>query len=198
MFKLLIPICCILFYSCENNNKSTESPRRLTNKDTSTKLFCMKEKDSAYFMRYQFDKKMNTSGVLIYYYQRNDEKDFKILFDAKNQSFKLIMNKKDTSLLSFERKRYYNVNSKSNEVLKFILNKDVIDGESSYFFNPDFGLLISKSNTWPNNKILVPENGSSESLQITALIYEIFSDNEFFKNIKPESKIKFTPPKLTE
>lgn len=196
MNKLIISFCCILFYSCQDN-KNNNNPQVLAvaNND-SIKSFTAVEKDSAYFISYQFSKQTNRIGAAVYVYNNDDEKGFIILSDTASKSFKLITNKRDTLILSFESDRIYTVNSKSYKVLKLIADKGVTDGEVSYFFNPEIGLLLSKSNTWRIGKILNPEKNNSDYLELTALFYKVLTDEEFYKTPTPQAEIKFTPPKI--
>lgn len=196
MIKLVIPFCCILFYSCqENESKNNLQVLSVANND-SIKSFSAIEKDSAYFISYQFSKQANQIGAVVYTYNSNDGKGFIILSDTAGKSFKLITNKRDTLILSFESDRIYTVNSKNYKVLKLISDKGVTDGEFSYFFNSEIGLLLSKSNTWRIGKILNPEKNNSDYLQLTALFYKVLTDEEFYTTSAPQAEIKFTPPKI--
>lgn len=195
MFRLIILFCCIISCSCQNKHNE-ESQAKAVPENDSLKLFSAIEKDSVYFIRYQFSKRVNSNGVTDYVYNSKNEKGFVIVCDTASQSCKLITNNKDTSILSFETNRFYTVNGKDYKVVKFISDKGVTDGEASYFISPDFGLLLSRSNTWLIGKILNPEKDNNEYLQLTALLYKILTDEELFKNTIPESKMKFTPPKV--
>lgn len=195
MFRLIIP-CCIFFYSCKENKSDDKLQKVASHPNYSVTLFSAIEKDSAYFISYQFNKQVNQGGAVAYTYNSNDARKFIILCDTISEKFKLIGNEKDTTLLYFEGDRFYTVNGSDYKVLKLISDKGVTDGEVSYFFSIDFGLLVTKSNTWRIGKILNPENTNSKYLQLTALLYKVLADEEFFKNPIPESKRKFTPPKV--
>lgn len=196
MFRLIIPFCFIFFYSCQENKSDDKLQKVTTHQNDSVKLFLAIEKDSAYFISYRFNKQVNQSGTVAYTYNSNDARKFIIVCDTASKKFKLIGNEKDTTLLSFEGDRFYTVNGADYKVLKLILDKGVTDGEVSYFFSIDFGLLLSKSNTWRIGKILNPEKSNSKYLQLTALLYKVLTEEDFLKNPIPESKIKFTPPKV--
>lgn len=195
MFRLIILLCCIVFCSCQNKGND-ETQVKAVHENDSSKLFSAIEKDSAYFVRYQFSKRINPNGVTDYVYNSNSEKGFVILCDSASRNFKLIINSKDTSVLFFETDRFYTVNGKDYKVVKLISDKGVTDGEASYFISQDFGLLLSRSNTWRIGKVLNPERDSNEYLQLTALLYKVLTDEELFKNPIPAPKIKFTPPKV--
>lgn len=109
----------------------------------------------------------------------------------------MIVNKKDTISLYYESFRFYNVNGEDYKVSKLILDKDVTDGEESYFLSDDFGLLFCKSNTWRISKVLDPEKNNSEYLKLTTILYKVLTDEEFFKGPLPKRSIKrFTRPKI--
>ncbi len=196
MFRLVILFCCIIFCSCQNKGNDGAQAKAV-NENDSLKLFSAIIKDSAYFIRYQFSKRVNANGIIDYVYNSSSEKGFAILCDTASKSFKLITNGRDTSVLSFETDRFYTVNGKDYKVVKLISDKGVTDGEVSYFISPDFGLLLNRSNTWRIGKVLSSEkDNSNENLQLTALLYKLLTDEEFFKNPIQEPKIKFTPPKV--
>ncbi|MBX3257677.1 MAG: hypothetical protein KF862_26350 [Chitinophagaceae bacterium] len=196
MIRIIIPFCCIFFYSC-GENKSDDNLRKLNTYHTDTvRLFSAIEKDSAYFINYQFKKQVNQSGVITYVYNSSDVRNFTIVCDTANKKYEMIGDKKDTTQLYFEGDRSYTVNGADYKVLKLVSDKGATDGEVSYFFNIDFGLLLNTSHTWRVGKILNPEKSNSEYLQLTVLLYKIFTEEEFFTTLIPESKIKFTPPKV--
>ncbi len=196
MFRLIVSFCCILFYSCQDKKNNDEPQVLMTQKNDSLISYSAIEKDSAYFVNYEFNKQINSVGIATYVYNSNDERGFIIVCDTANNNFKLVINKKDTAILSFESDRFYTVNGKDYKVLKLVSDKGVTDGEVSYFLNIDFGLLLSKSNTWRIGKILNPEKGNSEYLQLTALLYKVLTEEEFLKNPIPKTIMKFTPPKV--
>lgn len=197
MFRLIMPFCCIFFYSCQENKSDGKLQEIATHPNDSIKLFSAIEKDSAYFIHYQFNKQVNQSGAVAYTYKSNDARKFIIVCDTASKKFWLIGNEKDTTSLYFEGNRFYTVNGADYKVLKLVSDKGVTDGEISYFVSINFGLLLSKSNTWRIGKILNPEKSNSEYLQLTALLYKVLAEEEeFYKNPIRESKIKFTPPKV--
>ncbi len=81
MFRIIITFCCILFYSCQENKSDNKLKASTSQEKDSIKLFSVIEKDSAYFISYQFSKKENRSGSPIYEYKINDETRFIILCD---------------------------------------------------------------------------------------------------------------------
>jgi hypothetical protein len=196
MFRLIISIIFIFFYSCQGNKSGDKIQEVIIQQNDSIKLFTANEKDSAYFIRYQFNKQVYQSGAIAYTYNSDDARKFIFICDTASKKYGLIANEKDTTLLSCEGERIYTVNGADYKILKLILDKGVTDGEVSYFFSIDFGILISRSNTWRIGKILNPEKSNNEYLQMTALLYKVLTEDDFLKTPIPSSKIKFTPPKV--
>lgn len=83
--------------------------------------------------------------------------------------------------LELEKMNYYTVNGTNYKILKLIGNKDLSDGVFSLFLSPDFGLIISKSNTWRAAKVRCP--GKDNALM--ALLYRVQTDSEFFTSPVP-------------
>ena len=65
-----------------------------------------------------------------------------------------------------------------------------------HIFSTDLGLLVSKSNTWRMGQVMDPNKDDSDYVRLKALLYRVLTDEEMFKNPIPESKIKFTQPKV--
>lgn len=196
MFKLIILFCCMFLYSCKGDKSNTKPQPTTSHTNDSLKLFSAIEKDSTYFISYQFSKQITKGGVLNYIYNSDEARSFIIACDTTTKYFKLMANSSDTTLLYHEDDRFYTINGKEYKVLKLVADKGITDGEVSYFVSIDFGLLLSKSNTWRIGKVINPEKENNERLQLTVLLYRVLTDDNFFKNPEPESKIKFTPPKV--
>lgn len=196
MFRLIILLSCMFLYSCNGDKSNTKSQSIILHATDSLKIFSAIENDSTYFIKYQFNKQIAKGGVLNYSYNSNEAGSFIITCDTATKYFKLVANSSDTVLLYNEGDRFYTINGKEYKVLKLVADKGVTDGELSYFVSIDFGLLLSKSNTWRIGKVLNPEKENNERLQLTALLYRVLTEDDFFKNPEPESKIKFTPPKV--
>jgi hypothetical protein len=196
MFRLFILFCCMFLYSCKSDESNTSPKPIKSHTNDSLKLFSAIEKDSTYFVSCQFSKQITKGGVINYIYNSNEAGSFIIACDTTNKYFELMANSSDTTLLYSEGERFYTINGKEYKVLKLVADKGVIDGEVSYFVSIDFGLLLSKSNTWRIGKILNAGSENNERLQLTALLYRVLTEDDFFKNPEPESKIKFTPPKV--
>lgn len=196
MFRLIILFCCMVIYSCNGNENNSKPQPNTSHTNDSLKLFSAIEKDSTYFIGYQFSKQVTNDGVINYIYNSKEAGSFIIACDTATKYFKLIANNNDTTLLYNEGDRFYTINGKEYKVVKLVADKGVTDGEVSYFVSIDFGLLLNKSNTWRMGKILNPEKENNERLQLTALLYRVTTEEDFFKNPEPASKIKFTPPKV--
>ena len=87
---------------------------------------------------------------------------------------------------------FYTINKKDYKVLKLIGDKKVADGAFSLFVNPELGLLLNKSNTWRAAKVLCPDK---DDVLLTALLYRIQTDQDFFYDSIPDIQ-KFTTPKV--
>jgi|GEM_PF-2317111 len=197
MFRLIQALfCCMFLYSCRGDENNAKPPSITSQTNDSLKLFSVIEKDSTYFISYQFSEQITKGGITTYTYNINGAGSFIIAFDTATKYFRLIANDTDTILLYNEGRRFYTINGKVYQVLKLVANKGLTDGEVSYFVSTDFGLLLSKSNTWRIGKILNPEKGNNERLQLIALLYRVLTEDDFFKNSEPESKMKFTTPKV--
>ena len=197
MHKLLILFCCILLYSCEGKiKKEVGTPRLPGNK--SVKIFAAIEKDSAFYVTYQFEKQANGNGSVVYNYNSDNGRHFSVIADTVHKKFELIENASDTSSFYIEDEKIFTVNGVNYRVFKLVSRKVVIDGEVSYFFNTDFGVLLKKSKTWRIGQVLNSEKNDTNYLPLTALLYNIFTKEGFYQNSEPpERKIKkFTAPKV--
>jgi hypothetical protein len=175
-----------------NKSKETAVP-----KDSLIRSFSVIEKDSAYFVNYQYAKGTDPKGELAFAYKSNTTGSFVILCDTMNRTFSVV-DGKDTVLLHLLGDRIYTVNGKDYKVLKLLSNVGVTDGEVSYYVSTEFGLLFKKSNTWGIGRIWNPERSDHEFLESTALLYKVFTDEDFLSNRSnpPRSEIKFTTPKV--
>lgn len=196
MLKLIIPFFFILLFSCKENNSDSKLIKSPTQPNDFVKIFSAIEKDSSYLISYNFNKQVYQNGTISFSYICNDTQKFIIRCDTANNKFELISNLNDTISLYFESDKFYTVNGSEYKILKLILDKGVTDGEASYFISVDFGLLIIKLNTWREGKILSPEKINNNYLQLTTLLYRVFTEDDFFNKSINESKIIFTPPKV--
>jgi hypothetical protein len=71
--------------------------------------------------------------------------------------------------LELEKTNYYTINGTDYKILKLVGDKNVTDGAFSLFLSPDFGLLISKSNTWRAAKVRYPDKDNT----LMALLYRV-------------------------
>lgn len=160
------------------------------------RVFSSIEKEKAYLINYQFNKLELSGGIVVFNYYDNDSNNFVVRCDTSKKKFKGIFNKVDTVIFALEAEKIYSVNRKDFKLLKLIRNKGITDGEISYFFSTDLGLLVSKSNTWRMGQVMDPNKDDSDYVRLKALLYRVLTDEEMFKNPIPESKIKFTQPKV--
>jgi hypothetical protein len=182
-----------IFFSC-TQERSKENKQEPAPEIDSSNSFSVIEKDSAYILNYRISKQILPNGTIVFRY-RGDKEIFAFLYDTVNGVYKEIYAETDTVILDLDVEKFYSVNGKDFKLLKLIADKNVTDGAISYFFNPEIGLLISKSNTWRMGKILNPDKNRNDYLQITALLFKVLTDEEMFKPPIPNIK-KFTPPKF--
>lgn len=193
MYRLLIFLCFVIFFSCKRNEKQHDSSMQNTKV---VRVFSSIEKEKAYLINYQFNKLELSGGIVVFNYYDNDSNNFVVRCDTSKKKFKGIFNKVDTVIFALEAEKIYSVNGKDFKLLKLIRNKGITDGEISYFFSTDIGLLVSKSNTWRMGQVMDPNKDDSDYVRLKALLYRVLTDEEMFKNSIPESKIKFTQPKV--
>ncbi len=193
MYRLLIFLCFVIFFSCKRNEKQHDSSMQNTKV---VRVFSSIEKEKAYLINYQFNKLELSGGIVVFNYYDNDSNNFVVRCDTSKKKFKGIFNKVDTVIFALEAEKIYSVNGKDFKLLKLIRNKGITDGEISYFFSTDIGLLVSKSNTWRMGQVMDPNKDDSDYVRLKALLYRVLTDEEMFKNPIPESKIKFTQPKV--
>ncbi len=193
MYRLLIFLCFVIFFSCKRNEKQHDSSMQNTKV---VRVFSSIEKEKAYLINYQFNKLELSGGIVVFNYYDNDSNNFVVRCDTSKKKFKGIFNKVDTVIFALEAEKIYSVNGKDFKLLKLIRNKGITDGEISYFFSTDLGLLVSKSNTWRMGQVMDPNKDDSDYVRLKALLYRVLTDEEMFKNPIPESKIKFTQPKV--
>lgn len=181
----------ILFASCKEQNSRQELSQQ---KADSTRSFTVIEKDSAYPVNYHFNKEALPTGDVVFSYS-SDKDHFGLLCDTIKKTYRGIF-KKDTTMLVQEAEKVYTVNEQVFRVVKLVRDKGVTDGEVSYFWDTNRGLLISKSNTWRIAFIFNPEKDDKDYIALTALLYEVMTDEEIFRNPVPDSPIQFTTPKV--
>lgn len=197
MYKLLISLCVVCCFSCkEKENRKENLQNLLVQKNRVVQSFSVIEKDSAYLTSYQFNKLEQPNGIIVFNYYENDRNNFVVWCDTSKKKYKGVFTKADTVALDLESEKIYSVNGKNFKLLKLVRNKGVTDGEITYFFTADIGLLVSKSNTWRVGQVINPNKDDSDYVRLTALLYRVLTDEDVFKNSMSESKIKFTQPKI--
>lgn len=181
-------------FSCKQEINKGHKLEGMSPEIDSLKSFSVIEKDSAYVVTYKSSKQNLLNGIIVFSYS-NGKEVFAFLYDTANRVYKGVFNRVDTITLDLEVEKFYSVNGKDFKLQKLIGNKNVTDGGMCFFFSPEFGLLISQSNTWRFGKILNPEKNSVDYVQITALLYKILTDESMFAPPLPKIK-KFTSPKF--
>lgn len=181
-------------FSCKQEINKGHELEGLSPEIDSMKSFSVIEKDSAYVVTYKSSKQNLLNGTIVFSYS-NSKDVFAFLYDTVNRVCKGVFNIVDTLTLDLEVAKFYSVNGKNFKLLKLIGNRNVTDGGMCFFFSPEFGLLISQSNTWRFGKMLNPKINCIDYVQITALLYKIFTDEGMFAPPLPKIK-KFASPKF--
>lgn len=193
MYRLLIFLSLVILISCKRKEKQHDLSLQRTKIE---RVFSSIEKEKAFLINYQFNKLELSDGIVVFKYYDNDSNNFVVSCDTSKKKYKGIFNKVDTVVFALEDEKIYSVNGKNFKLLKLIRNKGITDGEISYFFSTDVGLLVSKSNTWRIGQVMVPNKDDSDYVRLTALMYRVLTDEELFNNPIPQSKNKFTDPKV--
>lgn len=192
MRNIVVILFGILFLvaSCNEDNQQGVSVRPVG----LTKSFSIIIKDSSSLMNYQFKKDYLHSGGIVFSY-RSDGDSFDLLCDTSRKLYRAVFDK-DTVNLDLEAEKTYIVNGYPFHLIKAVRDKGVTDGEVSYFLESNYGLLISRSNTWRNARIINPEGAGKNYVELTALLYRILTDEDVFKNPVPDSGLNFTVPRV--
>jgi hypothetical protein len=81
--------------------------------------------------------------------------------------------------LYLEEVKSFIINNKRYDVFKFVKNPFLKDGSSFYFWTPDFGIVLSKSNSWNSFFYLQSLKGKSPK-DLNDLVFLIFNDRDFY------------------
>lgn len=190
LIKLLF---CAVLIACKNNNVNDKVAMFKTREDTIS--FCIVEKDSVRLNNYLFKNKNNQQTFSSFEY-KSDKDQFSIFCDTSKKIYKGVFDKNDTIALDIEKTKFYTINGNVFRIEKLIGNKNVQDGSFSVFISPDFGLLLSRSNTWRTAKVICPDRNNINYIVLISLLYKIETDNDFYSNSIPDINLKFTPPKF--
>lgn len=191
---LIVLLSVVQFVSCDSGtvNKNTESVQK---NDTSLLSFFIINKDSAHVVNYRF-KKLPGDGQGFSFNYTNESDSFALLLDTSKGTYSGKFERGEVVNLNLEGVKSYTINGSSFKVLKFVGDKNVTDGAFSLFLSPDFGLLVSKSNTWRTAKIICPDKSSSNYIQLSILLYRVQTDEEFFPNPVPAIDKNIKTPRV--
>ena len=189
---LLYVLLFVMFVGCANDNYKNKAAQPGDKVDTVVS-FSIIRKDSTRISNYYFNRKIMLDGMVAFNYLSKAD-TFAIFFDASGKRFEAKFGS-DTGQFELDKTKYYTINGKDFKVLKLVGDKNVTDGAFSLFVNAELGLLLNKSNTWRAAKVMVPEKNSPYYAEVTALLYRMQTDEEFFGNSIPDIK-KFTTPKV--
>jgi hypothetical protein len=186
-------LLCAMLASCSSGteNKNTVSVERT---DTLQLSFSVIDKDSAHVVNYRFERKAGEGKGFSFNYA-NEADSFTLFLDTSKGIYGGKFGKGGTVSLDLEGMKYYTINRGDFKVLKLTGDKNVTDGAFSIFLSPDFGLLVSKSNTWRTAKVMCPDKSNNNYVQLSALLYRVQTDY-FFKNPVTDLNKKIIPPKV--
>jgi hypothetical protein len=186
---LIAVVLMVQLISCETATVNKENmPAAVI--DTSLS-FSVIDKDSARITEYRYKKEqVKDMGLAFHYSNRADS--FTLFLDTSRGVYSGKFSNGGITNLELERMNYYTVNGTDYRILKLLGDKDVTDGAFSIFLSPDFGLLISKSNTWRAAKVRCPDKDNT----LMALLYRIQTDSGFFTSPVPVLDKKIKTPKV--
>jgi len=190
MRKILIAIVLVAqLVSCDTATvKQDNMPA--ANADTSLS-FSIIDKDSARVAEYQYKKEpVKDMGLAFHYSNKADS--FTLFLDTSKGVYTGKFGSDGMTKLELEKTNYYIVNGIDYKILKLVGDKDVTDGAFSLFLSPDFGLLISKSNTWRAAKVRCADKDNA----LMALLYRVQTDSAFFTSPVPALDNKIKTPKV--
>jgi hypothetical protein len=191
---LIVLLSVVQFVSCDSGtvNKNAESVQK---NDTSLLSFSIINKDSAHEVNYRF-KKLPGDGQGFSFNYANESDSFALLLDTSKGTYSGKFERGEVVNLDLEGVKSYTINGSSFKILKFVGDKNVTDGAFSLFVSPDFGLLISKSNTWRTAKVICPAKSNSNYIQLSVLLYRVQTDEEFFPNPVPAIDKNIKTPRV--
>src|SRR5579872_521901 len=179
MRNILIAIVLMVqFVSCDTGTvKKDDMPAPST--DTSLS-FSVIDKDTARIADYRYKKEAVKDMGLAFHYS-NKADSFTLFLDTTKGIYAGKFGSGGITNLELEKMNYYTVNGTDYKILKLIGDKNVTDGAFSLFLSPDFGLLISKSDTWRSAKVRCPDKDNT----LMALLYRVQTDSGFFTSPVP-------------
>ncbi|ANQ52834.1 hypothetical protein MY04_5503 [Flammeovirga sp. MY04] len=157
----------------------------LVNTDTTKVEFFNAKKDSIETLTYIYNQENNNDTVKIYLKQSQD-------YQPKYFTNGL---EKDNYYFVFEDSKKYIINGNNYEVFKYSKNPLIIDGCISYFWVPNFGIILKRSSTWETYQKLQTNdlqlNNNLNLLEEVILSDTKFSSGCFINSIyKPDSDIQ--------
>lgn len=186
---LITVVLMVQLISCDTATvKQDNMPAGST--DTSLS-FSVIDKDSARIADYRYKKEpVKDMGLAFRYSSKADS--FTLFLDTSRGVYTGKFGNGGITNLELEKMSYYTVNGTDYRILKLIGDKDVTDGAFSLFLSPDFGLLISKSNTWRSAKVRCPDKDNT----LMALLYRVQTDSGFFTSPVPALDKNLKTPKV--
>jgi hypothetical protein len=191
---LIVLLSVVQFVSCNTGteNRNTGSVQK---NDTLLLSFSVINKDSAHVVNYRFEK-LPGDGQGFSFNYANESDSFTLLLDTSKGNYSGKFGGGGVVNLDLEGAKFYTINGSSFKVLKLVGDKNMTDGAFSIFLSPDFGLLVSKSNTWRTAKVICPNKSGSNYVQLSVLLYRVQTDEEFFPNPVPAIDKNIKPPRV--
>lgn len=140
-------------------------------------IFLKVHKESLHIDSFLVSK--STRGSNSEYTYQNDQYTFVISFDSSYQRFTYREKEEKSKLLTLNRDTTFTLNDHHFRVFKLLLNTEIQDGGSCYFFSPDIGILVYKSMTWRNSSNLSSQKNGIDPLILSALLMKLYTANDF-------------------
>jgi hypothetical protein len=190
---IVIIVFFLALVSCTNDVRKERSLLPVSGQEEDF-TFIKVNKDTSFFCNYAFHHEKGGEERFNY---NSKQEAFTLIYDSLKKEWLHVI-KNDTSKLELEQERSYTINNNEFKVYKLIEDKGITDGELSYFIDVKLGLLIVKSNTWRSSLFIQSRGANDNDLVLSALMFRILTDKDFYRNKSVSSDIDFTPPVLEE
>lgn len=134
-------------------------------------IFCNVVKDSIFVEKYFFDTVVLANKKIFKYTSLTDSMSFE--FDSLNKSLRRT-NGLGTAYCTFENRRYFIQNSKISSIYLFTENIGSQDGEISYYFDTQKGLILEQAISWKSYRFYQPSDSVDYS-EVQSILFKIVS-----------------------
>jgi hypothetical protein len=117
-------------------------------------------------------------GSMKYTYH-NSQSTFSISFDSSYQHFMYRKNADNKPFIT-DSDTLFTLNDHNFQVFRLLLDMDVTDGGTCYYFSPDIGILAYQSLTWHNSGNLSSQKNGMEPLVLSALLMKLYTAKDFY------------------